>query len=617
MKKIILKLLVVMLVAPASGILAQSSPPDVVYLKEGEKMSKREKSVARKGGKARKARLDIPEKQYDPNTIVYCDALWMRVHEADCPSLLAKDKKKTMTLEQADKEGWRIGESGQSGRDNCCFKGYRRKYPLAVITDDTIVSGNDNPRHVRHLAGCHRYWPSPDHERKSIADWRAEGFKFCAHCVERGPSRTTISDEAWKNLGDGGGAKFVAPEGWEPMAFSPDTLPPKREVDLLVEEVLAGGIGVQELPFEDPVARLEQFVTMRFFFPVANWLKYYKAYRATGDKRILEKLRASARHYNQLSRENLDVAQYKAQDPEGLAYLYSMAASARITLQLARKYPDQVSAEEIAEAEAFLNTIIAVLQPVLEANDNLDPEMGIPQPLADDFRNRAYNRAMNGIGTISMATAALKDLQALKKTQTYQPTIDRYAQTVKAYMDHFKEIGDLNHDLPDQPMFVYPYNGTSEKIVDGAKIYERAEDSGHYSHLLQGLMVIHDSTPELGVDKDFMTAVANAIHYNYTTKISRKGKEEWSGHIQSPTAKRVAPQGGEKVKSHAFSKGPGSKRFYLLEGFRPGVIEALNTTAKEAEKVEAAKENRVEILQVHYVRERLKDPSLIHLGERM
>jgi hypothetical protein len=88
----------------------------------------------RKGAKARKAWLEIPEKEYDPNTKAYCDALWMRVHEEDCPMLVLKDKKKVITLEQADKEGWRIGESGQSGRERCCFKGYRRNHPEKEFT---------------------------------------------------------------------------------------------------------------------------------------------------------------------------------------------------------------------------------------------------------------------------------------------------------------------------------------------------------------------------------------------------------------------------------------------------------------------------------------------------
>jgi hypothetical protein len=118
----------------------------------------------RKGAKARKAWLEIPEKAYDPNTKAYCDALWMRVHEEDCPMLVLKDKKKVITLEQADKEGWRIGESGQSGRDRCCFKGYRRKYPEKEFTDDTpgITQIMKSGKLKWHQAGCHRFTISPD-----------------------------------------------------------------------------------------------------------------------------------------------------------------------------------------------------------------------------------------------------------------------------------------------------------------------------------------------------------------------------------------------------------------------------------------------------------------------
>ena len=111
------------------------------------------------GAKARKAWLLIPEKQYDPNTKVYCDALWMRVHEENCPMLVLKDRKKVITLEQADKEGWRIGESDQSGRTRCCFPGYRRKYPEADIPEDAmgIAQKMESGKIKWHYAGCHRF----------------------------------------------------------------------------------------------------------------------------------------------------------------------------------------------------------------------------------------------------------------------------------------------------------------------------------------------------------------------------------------------------------------------------------------------------------------------------
>jgi len=74
--------------APANG------SDEVVTDGKGE----RDKTVSREGGGARKAWLQVPEREYDPDTLVYCDALWMRVHAADSPALILQDKKKTMTL---------------------------------------------------------------------------------------------------------------------------------------------------------------------------------------------------------------------------------------------------------------------------------------------------------------------------------------------------------------------------------------------------------------------------------------------------------------------------------------------------------------------------------------
>jgi cupin superfamily acireductone dioxygenase involved in methionine salvage len=48
-------------------------------------------------------------------------------------------------------------------------------------------------------------------------------------------------------------------------------------VEILIQETLAIPNGIQELQFTDPVATAENFVTMRFFFPVENWLQFYKA----------------------------------------------------------------------------------------------------------------------------------------------------------------------------------------------------------------------------------------------------------------------------------------------------------------------------------------------------
>ena len=554
-----------------------------------------------------------------PDTKVYCDALWFRVHAQNCPSLILKEKKKTMTLEEADKAGARIGEAGQSGRENCCFQGYKRKYPEKKFTDDTILSGNDQKRNVKHVAGCHRYWPDKTDRRRPMKEWLADGYKVCPHCIERGPSVAAISDEEWNKLSSSN--KFVAPEGWVPKPYSLEKLPSKEELEILIQETLAQPNGIQELQFTDPVASMENFVTMRYFFPVSNWLDFYKAYRATGDVRLLSKLLESARHYHKLSLAFPSVAQAKASDPEGMPFMYSMAACARITLQLVRKQPSLAEGEEFREAEAFLKTMVSVLKPTCEGNDSLDPKMDIPQKLADDFRSRAFNRTMNGIGTLSMVTAALEDLQALKQTKEYQPTIDRYRKVIQEFMKNWFSIGHLCTKISGETMFVYPYipEAQPRDLVDGCKIYKRTEDGGHYSHTLQGLMCLYESTPELGIDDDFMTAVANTVHYCRTHKIERRGKKEYSGHFQCPTALKKSPQGGESVKSHAFEKGTGGTRFHLLEAFRDGVIDALATTASEEQKAEAKRsyEGRLATLHAQYMKALRKDRNLVHLGERM
>ena len=555
-------------------------------------------------------------RQYAPDTKVYCDALWFRVHAEDCPALILKDEKQTMTLEQADRAGARIGESGQSGRGNCCLTGYERKYPEKKLADDTILCGNLEKRNYKHVAGCHRYWPDRTHVRRTLKEWVADGYTVCPHCIERGPSVATMSRAQWNKLPAPGG--FDPPRGWTPTPYAIDTVPSKRELAILIQETLSRPNGIQELQFTNPVATVENFMTMRFFFPVGNWLHFYKVYRSTGDERLLEKLLESARHYNELASRFPSAAQAKASDPEGMPFMYSMAACARITLQTARKHPNRVSQSEIAQAETFLKTMIAVLEPTCEGDDDLDPEMGIPRKLADDFRNRAFNRAMNGIGTLAMMTAALEDAQAIHQTQEYQPRIDRYRKVIREYLEHWFKIGHFCNKVSGELLFVYPYKPEAQPrdIVDGCKIYKRTEDGGHYSHTLQGLMCLYESTPELGVDDAFMTAVANAVHYSRTHKVQRGGKLEYSGHIQCPTALRVSPQGGESVKSHAFR--PGGDRFYMLEAFKDGVIDALCLKWNQEQKTAANSnyDERLATLHAQYMMALREDPSLIYLGEQ-
>ena len=549
----------------------------------------------RKGGRARKARLQIPAKHYDPNTKAYCDALWMRVHEENCPMLILKNRKKCITLEQADKEGWRIGESGQSGRGNCCFRGYRRKYPLKAIPEDApgIAQKMKSGKVKWHYAGCHRFTVSRDSRPmtpKEAREWGAKeaGFYMCGHCIERGPSLTTADLEALKKRPIT--PTFSPPEGWTPKAFSPTELPSKKEIDILIQETLAGGYGIQEAAYKNPVATLEEFMGRRFFFPVGSWLALYQAYRATGDKRLLEALRVSARHYRTLCQDYLDVAQLKARDPEGMAFMYSMAVSSRITLQLARKHPGQVSQEEIAEAEGFLKAMVATWKPICEGDDELDRDMGIPKALADDFRGRAFNRAANGIGTIATAAAALEDLQKIKRTSTYQPTIDRYRKCVAEWVKNWKKVGCLFTEPDGKKYFYYPYAATDivKPEPEGFKLFG-SDDIGHFSHTMQGVYLMYEACPESGVDDDFMTAIANAVHHTKGTKF---------GSIQCPSADRKRPC-SRKPRGR-----PGTMpdRFHLFHAFNDGIIDSQS-------------QSRLKVLHAQYMKAFRKNRGLIHLGD--
>ena len=556
----------------------------------------------RRGERARRAWLQIPEKAYDPNTKAYCDALWMRVHEADCPELILKDRKQVITLEQADKEGWRIGESGQSGRDRCCFKGYRRKHPEKDIPDDArvVVRPWRGGQSLWCLAGCHRVVVRPEWVPMTKKEAENAGALPCAYCTERGPSLTTADMETLRARPVP--PDFTAPEGWTHQPFAPDTRPSQQEIEMLIQQTLTFASGILEAPFEDPNASLEQFMGMRFFFPVGSWLNTYQAYRSTGDPRLLEALSVSARHYRDLCMTYPDVAQLKASDPEGMSFMYSMAVSARLTLQLARKYPDQVSAEEIEEAASFLRAIVNTLEPIVEGNENLDPEMGIPQALANDFRQRAFNRALNGIGTLAMATAALQDLQALQNTTAFQPQIDRYRKCIQAYLNNWKSAGSLSEE-EGKTYFYYPYRAGRSRIVDGVKLFAGAEDQGHFGFSLNGTLLIHDATPELGADDDFMTAIANSVHHNSYTE---------NGSIQSPAADRIQPQSRQDFRAPR-------DVFYVLEAFREGVIEGQNARLNANRKVErnSGYAARLKTFHAQYLKVLREDRSLIHLGERM
>lgn len=546
---------------PEKDINADGSSPASSSEASGKKIVISKKKYGRKGAKARKAWLkDFPEKEYDPNTKAYCDALWMRVHEESCPELILKEHKDVITLEQADKEGWRIGESGQSGRTRCCFQGYRRKYPEKEISEDAIgivqIMKSGKPKW--HLAGCHRFSVSPEHEVMTMKEAMnlPNNPYVCKHCIERGPSVTSVDPVKLKQM---------SPDGTDPV------------------------------PFLNPLANVEAFMVRRYFF---DYSPHYKAYRSTGDKGELDKLLKQARFFYNICTEYPSAAQTKASDPEHWNYVFPMAGWSRIILQLARKSPNLVSPQEIDEAEAFLKAIVATLKPVCEEGD-LDPEMGVPQKLADDFRNRPYNRAANGIGTLATISVALQDLQAIRNHQQFQPTIDRYRKCVEEWVKNWKNMGCMYTEADGKTYFYYAYSGTGEKREDGL-MTGAADDVGHYSHCVMGATLIWESTPELGVDDDFMTAIANAIYHNSTTK---------NGSIQAPSADKIKPLSRKPWKNKP------KEKLYVFEAFRDGLIEGQNRHMSDSVKQEAAELAKNPNTHWGYFKALRQNRDLIHVGE--
>jgi hypothetical protein len=307
-----------------------------------------------------------------------------------------------------------------------------------------------------------------------------------------------------------------------------------------------------------------------------------------------------ARHRKALCDEALDAYQVKASTSEGVPALFTMVAGARIILQQAVKHPGTVSEEEITEAEALLHSAIKALKPTWEDNDDLDPEMGIPGKVADDFRSRAFNRAANGIGTLAMAAAALEDLQTIKNTTAYQPTIDRYRKCVTEWVKNWKNVGCLFTEPDGKKYFYYPYS--AENIVkpepEGFKLF-KSDDIGHYSHTMQGVMLMYEAYPESGVDDEFMTAIANAVHHTKYTK---------NGSIQSPSADRKRPYSRKKRRR----SGSMGDRFYMFEAFKEGII---NSPPKYEPK--RPEQERLKVLHAQYMKALRKDRGLVHLGETM
>jgi hypothetical protein len=281
-----------------------------------------------------------------------------------------------------------------------------------------------------------------------------------------------------------------------------------------------------------------------------------------------------------------------------MAFMYSMAVSSRITLQLALKRPDEVSSEELREAEESLHALVSTLKPAIEEPNSLDPVMGIPQELADDFRSRPFNRALNGMGTVGIATAALEDLQALNSTTEYQPSIDRYRKVIQEYIKNWKNTGfEETHEGDDY--FSYPYSATDNGRMQGDVKLFGADDQGHFTHSLQGVYLLYESVPELGVDDAFMTAIANTIHFNsYTT----------SGSPQTPSQEAIRPYSRYPFEAPR-------ERFYLLEAFKDGVIDGQCAKLSEDKKaaVNSNYENRLKTLHAQYMKALRRHPSIIYL----
>ena len=108
-----------------------------------------------------------------------------------------------------------------------------------------------------------------------------------------------------------------------------------------------------------------------------------------------------------------------------------------------------------------------------------------------------------------------------------------------------------------------------------------------------------ENTPELGADDDFMTAIANAVYHNSTTK---------NGSIQCPSADKKRPYSRKKRRG----SGSMGDRFYMFEAFVDGII---NHPPKRTPKRPARE--RLKVLHAQYMKALRKDRDLIHLAETM
>jgi hypothetical protein len=194
--------------------------------------------------------------------------------------------------------------------------------------------------------------------------------------------------------------------------------------------------------------------------------------------------------------------------------MYSMAVSARLTLQLARKDPDQVTQDEIAEAENFLKAVVATLKPIYEGKrtsirkwasrriwqmiSEIVPSTG---PQRDRYAGHGNGRARGSAGDPKVQPGISHRLTA---TRSASRNISRTGRAKDA-------CTPKRTAKPISTIRTVP--GGTTRREDGLML-GGADDVGHFSHSMHGVMLVHDATPELGADDDFMTAVANAVYHN-------------------------------------------------------------------------------------------------------
>ena len=147
--------------------------------------------------------------------------------------------------------------------------------------------------------------------------------------------------------------------------------------------------------------------------------------------------------------------------------------------------------------------------------------------------------------------------------------------------------------------FYYAYNGTGNKRADGL-MTGSADDVGHYAHCVMGVTLIWENTEGLGIDDDFMTAIANAVYHNSNTR---------NGSIQSPSADKIKP-----LSRKPWNKNPKTKLF-INGAFHDDLIENQHKHMGAGAMREGAALSRNPRTHWGYFRALRKDRSRIHMGE--